>query len=955
MIQLYVLPGKKNSINKKDLLIKISFVGSLLLIHLIAFCQFQKQKTLPAINKTIKPADSVKSMVAYIPAVKTIGSFKQFQFLKNGDFETGTNRSINGWNIDGKAFKLISGAYFQNTWEFMQVVPKASIGGDYWTDLTFNIGYKHQKWISSMGDGIIDNPNSAIGTFTSDPFRVYANNNFINFLISGGNDINTLKIELLEYVIRPRLTGNISNIGNNPAIPNLPGNNSRNNVGTRIDTLFVAIAGILPKTGHNNDILRREEWDVRRLDTAKTYVIRITDNAASFTNKWGHINIDDVRMADKSLLAYVAAKDSMRVQKIVIKDLANNRDQSIVADYYVPLFGAADTHTHLMSHLAMGNKLLHGAPDVGSLLPAGTLYKDAGFDIGETKADCNAGPVRAASVEEALGSCNATHGGWGTDNNCGNYLRAGILNSFFDSHYNMRVPMERNLHGDHPHEGYPNLIYWPNYSSASHQQMYVDWIRRAYEGGLRVMVTLTVNSELLGGILSGDAPLDDKSRADLQLDEIKNFVRRHNDFMELALDAEDMRRIVRSGKLAIIMGMEVDNFGNFNYSDVTTNKTTVKAEIVRLFNKGVRYIFPIHVVNNKLGGSAVYSMLFNFNNQYANSRPLAWGAPIPPGLMFKVDQSPDPRVNYNLRLADVPTFGSMNAAIFGAKAVFEGLSQIPFPPAFDVFKCPTPTLACLDQFKILKSLLIPDASWDIYQSTTGGMVNHQGLTPLGEFAITEMMRLGMIIDVDHMSEKSVAGTLALAGHNHYPVMSGHTGMRDGFHENPNPEINENQRSDEQLTLISNGGGMFGVGISELTAAGYLKNLRLALSKMGNRAVTMGSDINGFVTLSEPRFDPRLRFDPAKYGSSISRNWNLKVNYYNGHNPEGLKQYTFGSANRKWDYNTEGLVHIGLYPDFYQDLKNLGMTQSERQVFFSAADYFVNMWEICEKNKTGVEL
>jgi len=65
----------------------------------------------------------------------------------------------------------------------------------------------------------------------------------------------------------------------------------------------------------------------------------------------------------------------------------------------------------------------------------------------------------------------------------------------------------------------------------------------------------------------------------------------------------------------------------------------------------------------------------------------------------------------------------------------------------------------------------------------------------------------------------------------------------------------------------------------------------------------------------------------------------------------LRKYSFG--NKPWDYNTEGFAHIGLYPDYFQDLKNLGMTLDERQVFFNAADYFVSMWDRCEKSKGNV--
>jgi len=31
----------------------------------------------------------------------------------------------------------------------------------------------------------------------------------------------------------------------------------------------------------------------------------------------------------------------------------------------------------------------------------------------------------------------------------------------------------------------------------------------------------------------------------------------------------------------------------------------------------------------------------------------------------------------------------------------------------------------------------------------------------------------------------------------------------------------------------------------------------------------------------------------------------------------------------------------------------GMSQQERQVFFTAADYFVTMWDKCEKSKANV--
>lgn len=915
-------------------------------------------------NKTVikKPADTSTTYVYHPSAVQANTNVRRYLYLTNGDFELGNHRIIPGWKLEGRAFMQRLGTTDTYTWDDFDVVSTTNIGGDYWQDLKFHTGYKHQKWMTSKGDGIQGSSTErgrATGTLTSDPFKLYPNQNFISFLVAGGNNAAQLKVELLEFVTMIRLTGNVGGIINSQ--PALPGTTRNTTIGNTIDTSYKTIAGIDLKTGHNNFIFRREWWDVQALDTSKLYVIRVTDHATDLA--WGIINADDFKMVKSDPAFNRETDDSLMVQQIRVNDMVSGEAQTITSDVYVPIYGTVDLHTHLMSHLAMGNKLIYGAPDIGSIVPAGTHKR--GYDA--FAPECNPTSERATTLEHALGNCDASHGGWGVENDCGNYLRAAILNGAFDGEFENRVPFESNLHGDHPHAGYPNFVHWPHFSSASHQQMYADWIRRAYEGGLRVLVTLTVNSELLGAVLSGDPPYDDKTVADLQLDEIKSFVERHNDFMEIALTPLDMRRIIRSNKMAVVLGMEVDNIGNFNYYDVTANELTVKNEIRRLFNKGVRYIFPIHLVNNKFGGSAVYSLLFNLSNKYTNSRPLPWGASIPTGMMFNMQTATDSRIQYTLNLTgDVPSGGGMNAAIVGIGALFDGISEISYPPALNLDPtspnfCPIPKLGCIQQFKIVKSLLTIDPAWDVYNSIRGGQQNQLGLTSLGVVAIKEMMRLGMIIDVDHMSDHSVTGTLELANQFHYPVVSGHNGMRDGFFENPGHKISENQRTDQQLQNLKSLGGVFGLGIAESTAGQYLANFRIAMgaNKMNGGGIMMGSDINGFVTMPKPRHGPGRGSERSRYSGSIYNNWGLQVQYAatgaptftTPTSPRKLRKYAF--ANKSWDYNTEGVAHIGLYPDYYQDLKNLGMTRTERQVFFTAADFFVGMWDKCLINKVNL--
>src|SRR6185436_4388169 len=97
----------------------------------------------------------------------------------------------------------------------------------------------------------------------------------------------------------------------------------------------------------------------------------------------------------------------------------------------------------------------------------------------------------------------------------------------------------------------------PVFTSFSHQQMWYEWIKRCYDGGLRVMVALTVHNKLPAGATPGAVkPYDDVSVMEAQIAELKDFVGRHSEFMEIALDPIDLRRIVRNNKLAIIIGSE---------------------------------------------------------------------------------------------------------------------------------------------------------------------------------------------------------------------------------------------------------------------------------------------------------------------------------------------------------------------------------------------------------------
>ncbi|MBP6299975.1 MAG: dipeptidase [Arenimonas sp.] len=96
--------------------------------------------------------------------------------------------------------------------------------------------------------------------------------------------------------------------------------------------------------------------------------------------------------------------------------------------------------------------------------------------------------------------------------------------------------------------------------------------------------------------------------------------------------------------------------------------------------------------------------------------------------------------------------------------------------------------------------------------------NHQwqGLSPFGEKVVAEMNRLGMMVDVSHLSDEAVADVLQLS---RVPVLATHSGFR---HFTPGFERNI---SDELAIAIAKKGGVvqitFGIGFVNRQAADAL--------------------------------------------------------------------------------------------------------------------------------------
>lgn len=527
------------------------------------------------------------------------------------------------------------------------------------------------------------------------------------------------------------------------------------------------------------------------------------------------------------------------------------------------LRGYVDLHTHPLANVAFGGKLLYGGVDVGALLPADP--------------DCQQN-VRAGSMEQALGHDISTHGGHDFfHNTCGDEIRKAIIQQLQSANNAADVPGDAF--------GAPDFRHWPVWNDITHQKMWVDWIRRAYSSGLRVMVALAVNNKTLGDATAGpgDYPTDDLSSADLQIAETKAFVGRHPDFMEMAYSSADLERIVRADKLAVVLGVEVDNIGNQNMFHPLPN-ALISGEIARLYAEGVRYIFPIHVIDNSFGGTAVYEGSFNTSNyrEAGHFWDLACSNP---------SSNPADQITYRY----VPD--GFDIAVAAVKATKLNI---------DPFRNPPPPPNC---------------------APGTGHVNMRGLTPEGEFAIKEMMRHGMMIDIDHMSENSRTRAFQLAENvpGKYPLNSGHCGVRGIFSAKT-----ERSLTAAEYRRIAGTHGMAGVGSDGVDAYTWAQAYNAVVSAMGSGAVAgFGTDTDGLAK----GMKPRVPLSSVRYDASFPKS-------------------RLGS--KEWDYNFDGVAHYGMLADFLRDVATApGGAALINNNLMNGADYFLQMWRKCESLKGSV--
>jgi microsomal dipeptidase-like Zn-dependent dipeptidase len=494
------------------------------------------------------------------------------------------------------------------------------------------------------------------------------------------------------------------------------------------------------------------------------------------------------------------------------------------ADPGAPLWGFADLHAHLMAHLAFGGRGFWGLP----------------YDPqhpGE------------AGMEMALASCEPVHGG--------------LIN------------INPEL-GHPPGGGWPEFIVWPLFTTLVHQQAYIDWIYRAYQGGLRLVTCLAVNNELLATKSNPTLPPDDKSAIERQLAAMKvmaAYVDAQSGgpgqgWLQIVYTPEQARQVIGANKLAVVLGIEVDSLGNWrnaedlrkqSHGDMAEARRLIGQELDYLYGLGVRQITPIHLTNNAFGGTAIYMRFLETVNLFVT------------GERWDVEDAWNTGVRYRLDQDGVDVVDDLERTVVASGRRLRAMHR----------------RTLVDD--------IPGVR-DLYEAVEapnikGGHANVRGLTEYGQILLEELMKRGFIVDLDHMSEKSTDAALATAEAHRYPVIVSHSWFRDLLYSGEveydarkhepygtsdvHKVAHEAAKRGDQIERIGRLGGIVAPIINQGDIAGlrrcmpelepkvpapcagsstaWAQAYLYAVAKTGGRGVAIGTDINGAAALPGPRF------------------------------------------------------------------------------------------------------
>ena len=428
--------------------------------------------------------------------------------------------------------------------------------------------------------------------------------------------------------------------------------------------------------------------------------------------------------------------------------------------------------------------------------------------------------------------------------------------------------------GTHDPHGWPTFTGWPTNGTITHQQSYWVWLERAWMAGERLIVAQTVEDDVLCRIEPIKShSCDETTSIELQIQSLhalQDYIDAQyggpgKGWFRIVTDPAQARSVIEQGKLAVVIGIESSN--PFGCRELFGRPQCTRGDIDRgidnFYRLGVRSMFLAHWVDNALAGAAFEGggtgeFLNVFNK-------------LETGQYFTAAPCPEAGQGEEMTSLGHPVNGLVDQV--------ESQALPTYPP--------------------------------------GKLCNAKGLTPLGAFAVQQMMARHMLIEADHLSERARLTVLSMAEAAGYPgIVSSHTGT-GGFW------------TDSDLTRLYALGGL---ATARPDVAGSLVNRILTLQHFASPAyafgVGLGTDTGGLGSLPGPRAD--AAHHPLQYPFTS----------YDG----GVTFVRERSGVRTFDLNTDGVAHYGLIADLVADMAGQPGGADALSVFFQSAEAYLEMWQ-----------
>jgi len=511
----------------------------------------------------------------------------------------------------------------------------------------------------------------------------------------------------------------------------------------------------------------------------------------------------------------------------------------------------------------------------------------------------------------------------------------------------------------------------PVQDSFSHVRYSTEWIKEAYappqnmfrDTRMRIMVAFAVDNEpmcetlyyenLNGGGAGGNGyactPGDSIRSLERQIQATKDWAAANSDWMEIAYNASDARRIVNMNKLAIVLGVESDyTFGAENKTFDPVNRLN------RLYNKGVRTFYLAHKVNSRLTGADVYAPkntalgkavranqaiagcfyyddnvgVFPLNRVLSGAERLTTSA----YRHYYCDNDNQCGENNirgfgilnscNTKMSEISEVNMMNYVVNKGNAEFNGFKVYPSPPGFSG-SGGTSGGSNSDHYDIER--------------------NNLGLSIDGDRVVRAAMRKGMIINIDHVSSKSRIAMREISREfGNYPL--------NAFHNRPNailvgrssltksakntPYPNEYDFDDNELRFIKNTGGFFGAILGPMDA-------REGMVDSGVR-----SDCPRTAT-ENAKMLAYLLDEGLSVGYSLD--FATVTKGFHSRTYEGCGLSAGADIMEKFGrHETNGMQHIGMMKKFHKELEIVGLKPEYLDKLRNdGAEQFLQMWERSE--------